>query len=340
MPPDVSQFVDKMNQNFRKKYNHSKDVIFTGSDGRFKIEKIPTGILSLDIITGGGIPIGRWTEIYGNESLLKTSIALYVVANAQKMGFPCMYANVERNITKELLELRGVDTSPGMLTIAQADIAEDYIDIIKQAMQQEIYKVIVIDSIAALFPRREFESKSDSTVGAQGLLTSKMGRVLTASNDNSTALILVNQTRERIGISFGDPTTRPGGKAPRFYDSLVIRLTQIGKEMQTNDPSGKKGRGFRKLKGIEIAVEIEKTKAGGQMGAETVLHYDVENHKVNLTQEIITQGLLFGIFKKEGRLLKVGSDKRFEKAWFEKIEANPKLSAQLQRLILERAVNG
>ena len=330
----VTQFVDKMNQKFRKK--HDKDVIFTGDDERFKIKKIPTGILSLDILTMGGIPIGRWTEIYGHESLLKTSIALYTIANAQRLGFPCMYVNVERNITKDLLKIRGVNTSPDMLTVAQADVAEEYLEIIKEAMHEEVYKVIVLDSIAALFPRREFESKADSSVGAQGLFTSKMGRVLTASNDNSTALILVNQTREKIGISFGDPTTRPGGKAPRFYDSLVIRLTQIGKDMEATHPT-KKGRGYRKMTGIEIAVEIEKTKAGGRMGAETVLHYDVQNHKIDHAQEIIVQGQLYGVVIKEGRLLRIGNTKMFEKQWIEKINKSKKATRTLQTLILEQA---
>ena len=101
--------------------------------------------MSLDVLTGGGLPIGRWTEIYGAESLLKTSIAMMTIAEAQRMGFAGMYCNVERNVSEDLFKLRGVDTSPNSLTIVQADVAEDYVEIIREAMQEEVYKVIVIE---------------------------------------------------------------------------------------------------------------------------------------------------------------------------------------------------
>ena len=329
----VTKFVNEIN----KKYG--KSVMFHGDDERLDIKKLPTGILGLDILTGGGIPIGRWTEIYGDESLLKTSIAMMVIAEAQRKGFAGMYCNVERNVSEELFKLRGVDTSPDKLTVVQHDIAEEYLDTIKEAMKQEVYKVIVIDSIAALFTRREHDTKADSAVGAQGLLTSKMGRVLTASNDNSTALILVNQTREKIGISFGDPTTRPGGRAPRFYDSMTIRLTKISTDrVSTGTKQSEKGRGYRKVTGIEIAVELEKTKAGGKMGAETIIHYDVENNRIDITSEIITQGLLHGVIKRVGRQLQIGKNKMFEKDWVSKINSNKKLSRRLSQLIMERAL--
>ena len=330
----VTNFIKQINKKFSKLYG--KDVIFQGDDERFKIKKIPTGILSFDILTGGGIPIGRWVEIYGDESLLKTSIALMAIANAQKMGFSCMYCNVERNISEDLFKLRGVDTSPEKLTIVQADLAEDYLEIIKQAMKQEIYKVIVIDSIAALFTRREHDSKADSSVGAQGLLTSKMGRVLTASNDNSTALILVNQTREKIGVMFGDPTTRPGGRAPRFYDSMTIRLTRIGTDKVNKDD--KKGKGHQKVTGIEIAVALEKTKAGGKMGDETVMYYSVKDNKVDDVSEALYLGILYGIINKVGKHLQIGNIKMLEGQLRKKMKANKKFVDKLKNTILEKAI--
>ena len=331
----VTAFVNQMNKDFEKKYG--KQVVFEGKDKRFKIKRIPTGILSLDLLMGGGVPIGRWCEIYGDESLLKTSIAMMAIAEAQRMGYAALYCNIERNVTNELFELRGVDLSPDKLTIVQTDIAEDYVDIIKQAMQQEIYKVIVIDSIAAMFPKREHDTKADSAVGAQGLLTSKMGRVLTASNDNSTALILVNQTREKIGISFGDSTTRPGGRAPRFYDSMTIRLTRIGTDREGTSTE-KKGRGYRKVTGLQIAAELEKTKAGGIMGNETVIYYDTQNNKVDDAQEIISMGRVHGIITKVGRQLQIGSTKMFEKNLKAKLRSNKKFARNMKRLIIEQVV--
>lgn len=331
----VTSFTNQLNKKFNKKYG--KDVIFAGSDERFKIRKIPTGILSLDVLTGGGLPIGRWTEIYGAESLLKTSIAMMTIAEAQRMGFAGMYCNVERNVSEDLFKLRGVDTSPNSLTIVQADVAEDYVEIIREAMQEEVYKVIVIDSIAALFPRREHDSKADSSVGAQGLLTSRMGRVLTASNDNSTALILVNQTREKIGLAFGDPTTRPGGKAPRFYDTMTIRLTNISTDRESTD-SSKKGRGYRKVTGLEIAVELEKSKGGGQPGNETVLYYDVVKNQVNEVAEIISLGKKYGIITKVGRTVQLGKNKMFEAKLKEKLSKSAKLRRKLKQDIMEVAI--
>lgn len=327
-------FANKVNQKFRKSLG--KDVIFPASDERFKIKRIPTGILSLDCLIGGGIPIGRWTEIYGDESLLKTSIAMMAMAETQKMGFPVMYCNVERNVSKDLFEMRGVDIDPSKLFLFQTDIAEDYVDIIKEAMQQKVFKMIVVDSIAALFPRREADSKKDSAVGAGGLLTSRMGRVLTASNDNDTAFILVNQTREKIGMSFGDPTTRPGGKAPRFYDSMTIRLTRIGSNKEGID--GKGGRGHRRLKDIEIAVELEKTKAGGIMGSETVIHYDIRKNRINDFADIMALGAECGMINPVGRSVIFKGKKITQAAFKTKIEGSAKFRNLLKRSILKEFV--
>lgn len=331
----VTQFIEKMNKDFEKK--SGKPVVFQGSDPRFQIKRIPTGILSLDILTGGGFPIGRWTEIYGDESLLKTSIAMMCCAEAQRMGFPVMYCNVERNVAHELFEIRGVDTSPEMLTIVQADIAEDYIEIIKAAMQEEVYKVIVLDSISALFPRREYDTDKDNAVGAQGLLTSKMGRVLTASNDNSTALILINQTREKIGISFGDTTTRSGGRAPKFYDSMTIRLTKIGTDREQIEGATRKGRGHRRVTNIEIAAELEKTKAGGVQGNETVIHFNVKDNRINEAEEILAQGMKYGLVTKRGNQLQIGKNKLFKKNWLDKLDGSAKLRRTLKKGIMEVA---
>ena len=330
MAQNVQAFVTEMNKAFSKKYD--KPVIYAGSDEKFQVKKIPTGILSVDILTGGGLPIGRWSEIYGQESLLKTSIAMMAISEAQRMGFAGMYCDVERNVGTELFEMRGVDTDESALTVVQADLAEDYIDIIKAAMKQEVYKVIVLDSISALFTKREAESKSGEAVGTQGLFTSKMGRVLTASNDNSTALVLINQTREKIGVMFGDSTTRSGGLAPKFYDSTTLRLTKIGTNRIALQ-GDKKGRGHRRVSSIEIAVELEKSKVGGQHGGETVMHYDMINSRIDEASEIISLGQYYGIIRKSGRQLQVGKQKMFETQLREKLNKSPRLRRRLRQAI-------
>ena len=330
----ATDFANSINQKFRKQYG--RDVILPASDERFQIKRIPTGILAVDCLTGGGFPMGRWTEIYGDESLMKTSIAMMAMAETQRMGFPVMYCNVERNVSQELFKLRGVDTDPEKLFVFQTDIAEEYVDTIKEAMANKVFKMIVIDSISALYPRRESDSKKDATVGAQALLTSRMGRVLTASNDNDTAFILINQTREKIGISFGDNTTRSGGKAPRFYDSMTIRLTRIGSKKVSKHE--KKGRGYRQLENMEIAVELEKTKAGGKMGAETVINYNVGKNQVDEFADIMSLGAECGLIEPVGRSVMFKGQKITQKDFRVKVEGSKKFRRLLKEAILKEYV--
>ena len=328
----AADFANKVNQKYRK--STGRDVIFPASDDRFKIERIPTGILALDCLIGGGIPMGKWTEIYGDESLLKTSIAMMAMAECQRMGFPVMYCNVERNVTEELFELRGVDTDPSKLFVFQTDIGEEYVEVIRDAMRDNVFKMIVIDSISALYPRRESDSKKDSSVGAQALLTSKMGRVLTASNDNDTAFVLINQTREKIGgFGFGDTTTRSGGRAPRFYDSMTIRLTRIGSKKQPKKGAAKSGRGYRHLNNMEIAVELEKTKAGGQMGMETVINYNVRRNQIDDFTDIMSLGAECGLIEPVGRSVIFKGKKITQKDFQAKIENSDKFRRLLKDTI-------
>ena len=336
----VTSFVDEINKKYQKQLG--KDVIFNADDDRFKIDRIPTGVLSIDCLTGGGFPIGRWTEIYGDESLLKTSLAMMAMAEAQRMGYAVMYCNVERNVSKDLFELRGVDTSPEKLFIMHTDVAEDYINTVRDAMKKNLFKVIVMDSISALFPRREAEGKKDEQVGAAGLMTSRMGRVLTASNDNSTAFILINQTRQKIGgFGFGDPTTRSGGKAPRFYDSMTLRLTRIGGKKEVKKDRVKTGRGYRHLKNIEIACELEKTKVSGSfMGDETVMLFDVENNRIDDVSEILAHGSRCGKIKLVGRSVIYKGNRIPLEDFKRRLEAKPKLVSLLKRDILKEIIGG
>lgn len=322
-------FLAEVNKKF------GKEVLFTADNKKFKLERIPTGILPVDILLGGGIPLGRWIEIYGDYLSLKTTIMLMIMAEAQKMGERSLIVDLERTITKDFIKFRGCD--PDMVQIAQVDNGEEALEITKMSMQKGLHRIIGWDSLTAALPKREQEAKFDTqTVGSQGLLTSKMGRILTSVNKHNVALILINQTRERIGMSFGDPTVTSGGRAPKFYSSQRIRLIRIGSETESTD-NKKKRRGFRRVVSSEIAVVLEKDKTG-PYGAETVIHYDVLNSSINHSEDILAQGQLYGIVKRKGKMYSIGKTKMLKKDFIETLDDKPKLRRALQAQILERAL--
>ena len=321
--------VEKVRESLKKKFG--EDVIFSGNDDRLKLKRIPTGVLSLDLLLNGGLPMGRWFEIYGDYSSLKTSIALYAIANCQKMGFPAMYCDVERSITKEFLEFRGVDTSSDMLDVVQAETGEQYIEIIKAYMKEGQHKIIVIDSIAAMLSNRENKMDlGNEPMGAGGMLTSRMTRVLTAANKYNACLVMVNQTREKF-VMFGDSTTTPGGKAPKFYAGQSVRLTRI----ETKRSKGKKGE--RKILSQRIAASLDKDKTSPNMGKETIINYDVTTHQIDHAEEALAQGLVHRIIKRVGNTY-VYKGKRYSKQDMLSRISKPKSLSIVQRKIRKVAI--
>ncbi len=330
MPKTTDIFLAEVNKKF------GKEVLFTADNKKFKLTKIPTGILPVDILLGGGIPLGRWIEIYGDYLSLKTTIMLMIMAEAQKLGERSLIVDIERTMTKDFIQLRGCD--PDMVEIARVDSGEEALEVTRMSMEQGIHRIIGWDSVSAALPKREKEAKFDTqTVGSQGLLTSKMGRILTSSNKHGAALILINQTREKIGLAFGDPVTTPGGKAIGFYASQRIRLIRIGSETESVD-SGKKRRGFRRVVSQEIAVVLEKNKTGSS-GTETVIHYDTVRNTISHADDILAQGQLYGIIKRKGKMYSIGKSSMLKTQLLENINSKPKLRRALSTQILERALS-
>jgi recombination protein RecA len=193
-----------------------------------KIEGVATGALSLDIALGGvGIPRGRITELFGPESSGKTTLALHVIANAQKKGGVAAFIDAEHALDTTWAKRLGVDVS-GLL-ISQPDTGEQALDIAEMLVSSNSVDVIVIDSVAALTPKAEIEGEmGDTHVGLQARLMSQAMRKLTAIISKSkTALVFINQIRMKIGVMFGNPETTPGGKALKFYSSVRIDLRRI-----------------------------------------------------------------------------------------------------------------
>jgi recombination protein RecA len=193
-----------------------------------KIEGIGTGSLSLDIALGGaGIPRGRATELFGPESSGKTTLALHVIASAQKAGGVAAFIDAEHALDTTWAKKLGVDISS--LLISQPDTGEQALDITQMLVESNSVDVIVIDSVAALTPKAEIEGEmGDTHVGLQARLMSQAMRKLTAIISKSkTALIFINQIRMKIGVMFGNPETTPGGRALKFYSSVRIDLRRI-----------------------------------------------------------------------------------------------------------------
>ncbi len=189
---------------------------------------ISTGCLSLDVALGvGGVPRGRIVEIYGPESSGKTTLALHIVAEAQKTGGHAAFIDAEHAVDPEYSKKLGVNTEE--LLISQPDTGEQALEICETLVRSGALDVIVIDSVAALVPRAELEGDmGDSHVGLQARLMSQALRKLTGTVSRSnTTVIFINQIREKIGVMFGNPETTPGGRALKFYSSIRMEIRRI-----------------------------------------------------------------------------------------------------------------
>lgn len=209
----------------------------------FNVEIIPTGCLQLDIALGvGGMPRGRVVEIYGPESSGKTTVALHIVAEAQKAGGFAAFIDAENALDPSYAKNLGVDIDN--LFISQPDTAEQGLEIAETLVRSGAIDIIVIDSVAALVPRAELEGEmGDSHVGLQARLMSQALRKLSGVISRSqTIAIFINQLREKIGVFFGNPETTPGGRSLKFYSSVRLDVRRIETLKQGNDMIGNRTR--------------------------------------------------------------------------------------------------
>jgi recombination protein RecA len=211
------------------KKQYGEGAVMKMSDkGSMNIEAIPTGALALDIALGiGGLPRGRVTEIFGPESSGKSTLAMHVVAEAQRNGGICAYVDAEHAMDPVYAQAIGVDIDE--LLISQPDTGEQALEITDMLIRSGAIDVVVIDSVAALTPRAEIEGEmGDTHVGLQARLMSQALRKLTANlNRSNTICIFINQLREKIGISYGSPEVTPGGRALKFYSSVRLDIRRI-----------------------------------------------------------------------------------------------------------------
>ena len=207
------------------------------------IEVIPTGCLPLDMALGvGGLPRGRIIEIYGPESSGKTTVALHVIAEAQKLGGTAAFIDAEHALDPIYAQKLGVDI--GAMYVSQPDTGEQGLEIAEQLVRSGGVDIVVIDSVAALTPKAEIEGEmGDSFIGLQARLMSQALRKLTGIISKSkTLVIFINQLREKVGVMFGNPETTPGGKALKFYASVRLDVRKVDSIKNGQDVVGSRTR--------------------------------------------------------------------------------------------------
>lgn len=272
--------------NKSKKYETETgdSVVALLGDEPVKVETIPSGSLVLDSILGGGIPKGRIIEIYGQESSGKTSIALTAVANVQRQGGTALFIDLEHALDTSYAAKLGVDVAN--LGLAQPDHAQQALNLVIDVAQMGVADIIVVDSLAALVPQEEIEGDmEDQTIGLVARLLSKaLKKLVGYANKSGTTVILINQTRDKIGgfSPFGTPSTTTGGNATKFYASQRVEVKRVEQVKDGKEVIGNK-----------IRMTVVKNKVAAPFGREeTVLTF---GHGINRQAEMIEVGDRYGV---------------------------------------------
>ena len=261
---------------------------------RLTTEVIPTGSLALDIALGaGGIPRGRVAEIFGSESAGKSTLAIHIMAETQKMGGIAAYVDAEHALDPSYAANCGLNLEE--LLISQPDSGEQALDITEQLVRSGAVDTVVVDSVAALVPQAEIEGDiGDTHVGLQARLMSQALRKLTSTIHHSrTAVIFTNQLREKIGISYGNPEVTPGGRALKFYSSVRIQLNRTESIKQGSD-----------IIGSRVRARVVKNKVAAPF---RVTEFDIMfNQGISKMGDLLELGVSEGILKKAGSFYSYG----------------------------------
>jgi len=297
-----------------------------GEAKTMQVEVIPTGCLSIDIALGaGGVPRGRVIEIYGAEASGKTTLAQHIVSEVQKLGGVAAFVDAEHALDPEYAKKIGVNVDE--LLVSQPDSVEQALDIVETLVRSNSIDVIVIDSVAALTPKAEIEGEmGDRHMALQARLMSQALRKLTAIISKSkTCVIFLNQTRQKIGVFFGNPETTTGGMALKFYSSVRIELRRAAQIKMGDNSIGNR-----------VKAKIVKNKVAPPFKtAEFDIMY---NEGISLSGDILDLGMSYGLIKKQATTFfyndtKLGAGRETAKTF---LRADKKLIKQIAKEIWQK----
>ena len=313
--------MDKIDKDYGK-----GSVMMMSDKAVLEIGVISTGSIGLDVALGiGGLPKGRVVEIYGPESSGKTTLAIHVIAEAQKKGGMCAFIDAEHAFDSGYAQKLGVDIDN--LLISQPDYGEQALEIADRLILSGALDVVVIDSVAALVPKGELEGEmGDSKMGLQARLMSQAMRKLTATiSKTNCCCIFINQLREKIGVMFGNPETTTGGNALKFYSS--VRL-DIRRQAQIKDGD--------EIIGNHIKVKVVKNKVAPPF---RIAEFDIiYGGGISKSGEIIDMGVELGIIQKSGSWFSYNGDKlgQGRESVKQLVVDNPELSAEIEAKIRQK----
>ena len=321
---DKKKALETAMQQIEKMYGKGS-IMRYGAESTMNVESIPTGSLSLDLALGiGGLPRGRIVEIYGPESSGKTTLALHVLAEAQKMGGEVAFVDAEHALDPTYAKALGVNVED--MLISQPDTGEQALEITEALVRSGAIDVVVVDSVAALVPRAEIEGEmGDSFVGLHARLMSQALRKLTGIiNKTNTIVIFINQLREKVGVMYGNPEVTTGGRALKFYASVRIDVRRVG----TLKAGGE-------VVGNHVRAKVVKNKVAPPFReAEFDIMY---GEGISKLSELIDLGVKLDLVQKSGSWfslgdVRLGQGKDAAKEYFRQ---NPEAAATLEKNVRE-----
>ncbi len=321
-----SRALDAALQQIEKQFGRGS-VMRLGQRDVIQVETYSTGSLGLDIALGiGGFPKGRIVEIYGPESSGKTTLALHVVANAQKAGGTCAFIDAEHALDPIYAKKLNIDIND--LVISQPNSGEQALEIADTLVRSGVIDVLVVDSVAALVPKAELEGDmGDSHMGLQARLMSQALRKITGSTSKTNCLVIfINQIRQKIGVMFGNPETTTGGNALKFYSSIRLDIRRIGaiKDKET-------------MLGNQTRVKVVKNKLAPPF---RIVEFDIlYGEGISKVGELIDLGVTAGIIDKAGAWYSYNGDKigQGKEATRLYLKNNPKVADEIEHLIRENS---
>jgi len=268
-----------------------------GEARKVDVDAVPTGCLSLDIALGiGGVPRGRVIEIFGPEASGKTTLAQHIVAEVQKLGGIAAFVDAEHALDPDYANTIGINVKE--MLISQPDTGEQALEIVETLVRSNAVDVVVIDSVAALVPRKEIEGEmGDQHMGLQARLMSQALRKLTGVvAKTKTVVIFINQTRMRIGVFFGNPETTTGGTALKFYSSVRIEVRRAAQIKQAD-----------KIIGNRVRCKVVKNKVAAPF---RTTEFDIMyNEGISLAGDLLDTGVVYGVVSKSGNSYSYGETK-------------------------------